>query len=305
MLKEQKIEDQKVSQLLQVSRATLYRWQKQLKKKGLMGLANKSRKPHRARQSLWWGTDIMEGVLDLRVQFPAWGKDKLATLLNKQGVYTSSSTVGRILKVMKRLGALGYRPKYLSKNEIFKHKRIYAPQRSKDYVAKIPGDLIQIDAMNVKLLNGKKIKHFTAQDVVSRWNVLEVYQNANYNSATDFLASLLSRMPFKVKAIQVDGGREYYGKFELACKQLGIKLFVLPPFSPRLNGQVERAHRTHLEEFYFVQFRKKQSKNLIYDLHQWEYVYNNIRPHQSLGFLSPAEYLDKEFSQSTLNKHIK
>jgi hypothetical protein len=30
----------------------------------------------------------------------------------------------------------------------------------------------------------------------------------------------------------------------------GLKLFVLPPRSPQLNGAVERAQRTHTEEFY-------------------------------------------------------
>jgi len=38
--------------------------------------------------------------------------------------------------------------------------------------------------------------------------------------------------------------------FEEACREKEIKLFVLPPRSPKLNGYVERAHRTHLEEFY-------------------------------------------------------
>ncbi|MFH2104366.1 MAG: hypothetical protein ABIJ39_13535 [Chloroflexota bacterium] len=36
------------------------------------------------------------------------------------------------------------------------------------------------------------------------------------------------------------------------CWQRHIQLFVLPPHSPKLNGYVERAHRTHQEEFYEV-----------------------------------------------------
>ena len=32
----------------------------------------------------------------------------------------------------------------------------------------------------------------------------------------------------------------------------GTDLFVLPPRSPKLNGHVERAQRTHKEEFYEV-----------------------------------------------------
>ncbi len=57
-------------------------------------------------------------------------------------------------------------------------------------------------------------------------------------------------MPFKIKAIQVDGGSEFMAQFEEACQQRRIRLFVLPPRSPKLNGSVERAQRTHTEEFY-------------------------------------------------------
>jgi len=44
--------------------------------------------------------------------------------------------------------------------------------------------------------------------------------------------------------VQVDGGSEFYGDFEEACKELGIRLFALPPRSPKLNGVVERLNRT-------------------------------------------------------------
>ncbi len=59
-------------------------------------------------------------------------------------------------------------------------------------------------------------------------------------------------MPFPVKAIQVDGGSEFEATFEEECQKRGIRLFVLPARSPKLNGAVERAHRTHTKEFYEV-----------------------------------------------------
>lgn len=52
--------------------------------------------------------------------------------------------------------------------------------------------------------------------------------------------------------MQVDGGSEFAAGFEQACQQLGFRLFVLPPRSPKLNGHVERAHRTHTEEFHEI-----------------------------------------------------
>ena len=91
------------------------------------------------------------------------------------------------------------------------------------------------------------LKHFTARDVVSRCDVLQVGTRANAASAARFLDAIVERMPFPVKAIQVDGGSEFQGEFEEACKQRGILLFVLPPHSPKLNGYVERGTPGHME----------------------------------------------------------
>ena len=79
-----------------------------------------------------------------------------------------------------------------------------------------------------------------------------VYTRATAVVATSFLGQLRERMPFKVSAIEVDGGSEFHVQFEDACKELGIRLFVLPPRSPKLNGHVERAQRTRTEEFYEI-----------------------------------------------------
>ena len=105
-----------------------------------------------------------------------------------------------------------------------------------------------------------------------------------------------------MKSIQVDGGSEYRAGFEEACKQLGVKLFVLPPHSPKLNGRVERAHRTYLEEFYALIPKSAQIEKLNIDLYKWERVYNQIRPHQALDYLTPAEYINKYYPDVTSKK---
>jgi len=43
-------------------------------------------------------------------------------------------------------------------------------------------------------------------------------------------------MPFTIRAIQVDGDSEFEAVFEEECLRRDIKLFVLPPRSPKLNG---------------------------------------------------------------------
>ena len=89
----------------------------------------------------------------------------------------------------------------------------------------------------------------------------------------------------------MDRGSEFQAGFEAACQQQSIQLFVLPPRSPKLNGHVERAQRTHTEEFYQLYDGDLAMAPLNQALRQWEQVYNTIRPHHSLDGCTPAEYL--------------
>jgi len=89
-------------------------------------------------------------------------------------------------------------------------------------------------------------------------------------------------------------------EFEDACAQRRIHLFVLPPHSPKLNGRVERGHRTHTEEFYECTEAEPTVAALAAELRGWEDVYNTIRPHQALGQLTPLEYLSTHFTNEAV-----
>ena len=135
------------------------------------------------------------------------------------------------------------------------------------------------------------LKQFTAREVVSRWDVIEAYRRATSITATQFLATWQRRMPVPIRAIQVDGGSEFAAAFEQACQQQGIRLCGLPPRSPKLNGAVERANRTHTDEFYESYTGELDLPTLRTAQRQWEHPYNSIRPHQALGYWTPAEFL--------------
>jgi transposase InsO family protein len=110
-------------------------------------------------------------------------------------------------------------------------------------------------------------------------------------------SSLQHRMPFPIRALQVDGGSEFTAEFEEACQQRGLHRFVLPPRSPKLNGAVEPANRTHTEEFYQVTPCSLEMKKLNRELRRWEKIYNTVRPHQALGYLTPQQFLRQNLSQ--------
>lgn len=278
------------SSILGLPRSTLYRWQKRFREGGPRALEEGSRCPKRLRRPTW-GPELAQAVLWLREQYPRWGKDKLAVLLHREGWLVSTSMTGRILTHLKARGAL----KEPSTRRISARKRLgsrpFAIRKPKDYKVHKPGDLVQLDTLDVRPLPGMVLKHFTARDVISRWDVVEVHTRATATTAKGFLDTLLARMPFPIKALQVDGGSEFHAAFEQACQERGICLFVLPPHSPKLNGHVERAHRTHTEEFYEVYDGDLEIADLNQALRGWEQTYNWVRPHQALDERTPMEYL--------------
>ncbi len=164
-------------------------------------------------------------------------------------------------------------------------------RQPKDYRVCQPGDLVEVDTLDIRPVPGVVVKQFTARDVVSRWDVVEAHRRATATTATEFLDTLQQLMPFPIRTLQVDGGSEFAAAFEQACQQRGLWLFVLPPRSPKLNGSVERAQRTPTEEFYEVTPCSFEIAQLNQELRAWEQVYNTVRPHQPLGYLTPEQFL--------------
>jgi putative transposase len=272
-----------------MSRASLYRWVKRFDPRDPSSIKERSRRPGRMRKADW-PHDLVIAVRDFRRRYPRWGKDKLIVLVRQAGFRTSESTVGRILSYLKRRGEI-VEPR---RKRISAHRRVrrsYAVRKPRDYEIKQPGDLVQVDTLDIRPVPGKILKQFTARDLISKWDVIEAHERATARTATEFIGTLRRRMPFPIKALQIDGGAEFFAEFEEHCKEINIKLFVLPPKSPKLNGSVERANRTHTEEFYEVANCPWTVSELNPQLIRWEYTYNCIRPHYALGHKSPLQFL--------------
>ena len=282
-----------------ISRQTFYRWWRRYDPHDLTSLEERSHRPHQRRQPTWTAAQA-QAVLDLRRQYPRWGKDKLVVLLGRKGVRLSTSMVGRILGDLKSRGVLVEAPATAALRK--QHKKMrgrpWARRKPRFWPIQQPGDLVQLDTKELRPQRGVVLKHFSARDMVSRWDVLEVHERATSLAAAHFLDTLVNRMPFPIAALQVDGGSEFAAEFELACQQRGLPLFVLPPRSPKLNGQVERSHRTHHEEFYQVIPDRWNLDSLNPQLRRWEHIYNTVRPHQALGYRTPLEFLKHWKSQS-------
>ena len=278
-----------------ISRDTFYRWKKRFKPRNLSSLEEQSRRPMHLRKPTT-APKIVDRIRALREKYPRWGKDKLVVLLQAQGIKVSASTVGRVLKRLLSRGVIREPEKLLRVRSRRHVNRPWARRKPREYSIEAPGDIVQVDTLDQEILPGLRRKQFTARDYVSKFDVLWAFSNATSNCAKRFLDHMRERMPFAIRAIQVDGGSEFMGEFEAECQKRGIRLFVLPPRSPKLNGSVERANRTHTEEFYEVEEVHTDLALHNRQLLTWENTYNFVRPHQALGYLTPAEFYNRWLS---------
>ena len=268
-----------------LGRMTMHRWIRRLKHYGPIGLNEKSRRPKKTRTPTISSNTVLK-IVKLRKQYPAWSKYKIKVLLEREGIQASVSTVGRVLK---RRGLID---KKVSK------KRQKAALRPK---ARFPkglsifqaGDMIQIDTKYIMLPGGEKYYQFTAIDVLTKTRVLRVYASESSRNGAKFLQECIDNFPFTVKRIQTDNGAPFLKEFDKLCKEKELPHYFIYPRQPKQNSYVERSHRSDKREFYqqgnvysILSVMQKKIK-------EREDVWNNIRPHEALGQLTPSQYFWK------------
>jgi putative transposase len=103
-------------------------------------------------------------------------------------------------------------------------------------------------------------------------------------------AHVLATFPFEVRAIQTDNGSEFAHLFDAACQAAGIAHYCSHPRCPKQNAFVERVIRTAIDEFYLLNDTPVDIADHAQALADFDIEYNEVRPHQSLGYLTPSEY---------------
>ena len=156
-----------------------------------------------------------------------------------------------------------------------------------------PGYLGAQDTFYVGNLKGVgRIYQQTFIDTYSKVVHCKLYTTKTPITAADILNDRV--LPFyahqglPMLRILTDRGTEYCGKVEQHDYQLYFAINDVDhtktkAMSPQTNGICERFHKTILQEFYQVTFRKKlygDLKSLQKDLDEWLVYYNNERTHQ-------------------------
>ena len=99
-----------------------------------------------------------------------------------------------------------------------------------------------------------------------------------------------SLRPSQGPVIRSDNGLIFQSKrFRDACRLYGLSQEFITPYTPQQNGLVERFFRSLKEECVWLQnFRSFEEAAKA--VKRWIRFYNEERPHQSLRYMSPAEF---------------
>jgi len=165
------------------------------------------------------------------------------------------------------------------------------------YDKRVPGHHIQVDVkfLNLKTSKGKKVRRFqhTGVDDTTRIRALNIYKRHTQANAIDFINHVVDRLPFRIHTVRTDHGHEFQAKFHWHVEDLGMRHIYIKPRTPRLNGKVERSHRTDKDEFYQL-LSYTGDVDLNEKLDEWEVFYNYCRPHSSLKGKTPYEVLGEK-----------
>jgi len=292
----------KACKVMGFSRETFYRYQRAVVEGGVEALVEKTRRKPNLENRVDEPTE--KAVIDMAIEFPAYGQVRASNELRKKGIFISASGV-RSVWLRHDLESFKKRLKVLEKKSaeeglVLTESQIIALEKKKDddiACGEIetfhPGYLGSQDTFYVGTLKGVgKIYQQTFVDTYSKVAHCKLYTTKTPITSADLLNDRV--LPFfeeygmGVLRMLTDRGTEYCGKVEQHDYQLFLAINDIEHTktkarSPKTNGICERFHKTILQEFYQIAFRKKIYETLDElqkDLDDWLYFYNHQRTHQ-------------------------
>ncbi len=285
-----------------LSRDTFYRYKSAVEEGGVEALIDVSRrKPHLKNRI---DPIIEETVKEYAIEFPAHGQTRTSNELRKKGVFVSPSGV-RSIWLRHKLENFKLRLKALEEKVakdgiILTEAQVVALEKKKlddqacgEIETAHPGYLGSQDTFYVGTLKGVgRVYQQTFVDTYAKVAFAKLYTTKTPITAADMLNDrvlpLFDAHELPMLRILTDRGTEYCGKADSHDYQLYLAINDIEHTktkvrSPQTNGICERFHKTILQEFYQVTFRKKvynSIEELQKDLDEWMNYYNNERTYQ-------------------------
>jgi len=236
-------------------------------------------------------TEVIEALQDLAFKHPTYGFRKLFAYIRRSGKQWNHKRIYRVYKLLKL-------------NRRRKGKR-RLPSRVKQPLIKqeLINQSWSMDFMSDSMVGGRRFRTFNLIDDCTR-EVLAIEIDTSLSSKR--IIRTLERVILdrgKPNIILTDNGPEFTSKdLELWAKDNEIQIQFIQPGRPMQNGYIERFNRIYRESILdaYLFFDLEQVRILT---DEWMDEYNNRRPHESLGNLTPNEWKMKQLKPelSTFN----
>lgn len=286
-----------------VSRQHFYDLREAYQNGGIEALREKNRRKPNAINRV--APDVEAEIVRLGQEQPAWGQVRVANELRLKGILISSGGVRCVwvrngMETMKkRLAKLD--EKAAKEGIVFTEAQVAALERLKvrdeaqsdSIETHHPGYLVSQDTLYVGYIKGVgRIYQQTVVDTYSSVAWAKLYTAKVAVTAADTLNDRV--LPFfeaedvRILRLLTDRGTEYCGRsdshpFEVFLAMNEIEHTKTKAYHPQTNGICERFHKTVLNEFYQVAFRRKlylTLEDLQTDLDAFLVSYNTERTHQ-------------------------
>ena len=250
-------------------------------------LVGQSRSVQRYESSRVPDDALRERLHTLAVERPRFGYRRLAILLGREGIEANHKRIWRVY----RDAGLSVRKK--------RRKRIAWASRPERRAATKPNARWSMDFMSDSLVDARSLRVLNIVDDFSRRAVaMEVDLSLPAQRVIRVLERAIE-LYGSPESIVVDNGPEFASKLvDTWCYERGIELVFIRPGKPIENAYAESFNGRVREECLNQHaFESVSHARVVIDA--WRDDYNLVRPHSSLGGLSPEEFLQQWSSAQT------
>ncbi len=288
----------KTSRHFGISRKTFYKWHNRFKESNehLEELLDQSKEPINKRK---WQVSLQQEIRikELRRKHMHYGKKKLKVLYEKK--YSETISTWKIERVIRKHSLY---PDQI-KAEKTARKRARAREKQKKRITQLKKEnrlwfLLQLDTI-VMYWDSSKRYILTSVDHASKMGYARMYKNKSSIAAKDFLYRLQYVIGKPIENLLTDNGSEFSHYFDRAAKSLGITRYFSRVKTPKDNPEIERFNQTLEYEWLNDGNFELNCDSFNRNLTQWLVEYNYNRPHQTLDYLTPMEYIENELGKKT------